>query len=332
MISDSFILQTDKSKELQKQPKKKLKNFRINIFIKNNGINYMKNFGDFKDVYMPLVKEIFDIAKKHEINNIWYFAEPHLELTWIGYNPEFITELGDFLHEYSKKQPIGLNCKTPTDGYFPSWYGKNYGELEFNWKCHVLESKIALLFHEYKKDISAGLGINRHYQRMCHILACQLALNFKDEAVQAFHHFIYCSLAHVLNILRVKFSKTKNKYIRYIIKKKYYAGYRGFNMETYTETFTLEIEEVVDCFSNQWDNKSESHYTDEWTEEQTNTYEIELEVDEDGVIVTSLEEIEDIIYETIEGRISEDITLKLIDDGLSIEIYDYSIKMGTVYV
>ena len=61
------------------------------------------------------------------------------------------------------------------------------------------------------------------------------------------------------------------------------------------DTFTILVTEKVECFQDCWDYSRELHYTKDWKEEQENSYKVELEVDNDGNILTTNTEIEKLL-------------------------------------
>lgn len=69
------------------------------------------------------------------------------------------------------------------------------------------------------------------------------------------------------------------------------------------EKVLVRIREVVECFQDCWDSHSESHYTQDWNEEQENTYSIEVSMDNDGNILEDIKDIEKKVKEVSVGNV-----------------------------
>lgn len=63
------------------------------------------------------------------------------------------------------------------------------------------------------------------------------------------------------------------------------------------------VTEIVECSKDRWDYRSESHYTEDWNEEQTNTYIINVNMDGDGNILDSKKELESKVNAVCGGEV-----------------------------
>jgi len=66
---------------------------------------------------------------------------------------------------------------------------------------------------------------------------------------------------------------------------------------------TVFVTEIVECSKDRWDYRSESHYTEDWDEEQENKYTITVNMDDDGNILDSKKDLMNKIKEVTEGVI-----------------------------
>jgi hypothetical protein len=66
---------------------------------------------------------------------------------------------------------------------------------------------------------------------------------------------------------------------------------------------TVFVTEIVECSKDCWDQKSESHYTKDWDEEQENKYTITVNMDEDGNILDSKKELESKVNAVCGGEV-----------------------------
>lgn len=69
------------------------------------------------------------------------------------------------------------------------------------------------------------------------------------------------------------------------------------------EKVRVRVSEEVSCFRDCWDSTSETHYTEDWMEEQENYYDVEVDMDDDGNILDSLAVIEGRLKDIIEGSL-----------------------------
>jgi hypothetical protein len=100
-------------------------------------------------------------------------------------------------------------------------------------------------------------------------------------------------------------------------------------MKTYTEIFTVVLRETVECYKDCWDYISESHYTEDWEEEQSNSYDIELELNEEGEFLTSSEVVKEKILSVQDGT-SKDFDVVISEDKLFITLWSGGEEIGEV--
>jgi hypothetical protein len=161
------------------------------VIFGGKGIDYRSNFKDCR-LYYPVIQEIFDTAecKSHfNISYIWFFFEPYVEITWIDDSRPLPwcssaggdIFLGDVKHILKKHGIDDYKVLLPSDGVFFNWFGLSDEEKEINCKMYAQMSQLALLFFKYQDILNSGLGDEKHYMRMCHVLANQLGMNYDDE-------------------------------------------------------------------------------------------------------------------------------------------------------
>lgn len=167
-------------------------------------IDYKSDFDKCR-AYWPDIKRIFSIIDSYSFERSyfvkkWFFFESYVEITWIEHNPsageQQIREISAYLKERNISDVV---FKTPNDGVFADWYYNKKApraekELSFGVKRYAACSKQAELFYENMSSIERGKGLENHYVRSCHVLANQLALNYKDEGRLLFWRAILCKL------------------------------------------------------------------------------------------------------------------------------------------
>lgn len=166
-----------------------LKNYRV--LIDENGkynINYRSSFENCRK-YHPLIQEIIKLANEWNIECLWWFFEPHLEITWMSENNNFEQVLDNWLMKNGINHQVIRKNK-----FYADWYGKNDGELKFGYNTYCESAKIANLFYIHQEDIERGTGIENQYMRRCHVLANQLGFNYKKEGWLLFKRAVLCWL------------------------------------------------------------------------------------------------------------------------------------------
>lgn len=69
------------------------------------------------------------------------------------------------------------------------------------------------------------------------------------------------------------------------------------------ETIDILVVEEVDCFQDKWDYTNETHYTTDWVETVETVYRINVELDNDGEILETPDQIERKILDVIDGKL-----------------------------
>lgn len=154
-------------------------NYRVTINLPN--INYFENFAQCSD-YIPMIKKIFDKANYIGITDIWYFFEPHIEITWLCDSQEISDCLLYHIDNIANDNFLHIKSYlNPETGQFADWFGLSKAEMEFSRKMYVITSKMALEFYSNKETINSGLGLPMQLTRGIHSLSNQLGLTYRDE-------------------------------------------------------------------------------------------------------------------------------------------------------
>jgi hypothetical protein len=173
------------------------------------------NFKQLHKKYYPLIKQIKEIALDNNIDYIWHFYEPFIEITWYGSSKnsnEFIKDLKIFLLDNSITD---YKIYTPKDGEFADWFCCNDKEKEFGGLRHAWCSQFVELIDKYEKDIEKGKGVNEQIKRTIHCVCNPLGLNYTEEAKICFSRGLICLLFKYFNHKKAVWIYTK------IFKQKY---------------------------------------------------------------------------------------------------------------
>jgi len=190
-----------------------MNNYRANIKVKfPKSFNYWKNFDEARTLQYEMIQEIRWALKDKGIIYIWWFYEPHIEITWLD-NGGFLGKKEAFeiveqiARGYSHFESIKF--MSPEDGNFGDWFCENEREREFGALRHHYCAELAELFEIYDNDIIEGKGRIEQYKRTLHTLANPLALNYTDEAKACFSRGLICLLFRFFSFKRAVFIYTK---------------------------------------------------------------------------------------------------------------------------
>ena len=143
--------------------------------------------------YFDIVEEIITLAQDvYDIEYIWWFFEPYVEITWID-------DVGDFIEVIRKKlngMRINYQVHTPEDGFFAEWFGQDVKEHIFGFKRYAAVAQLSRLLLSNKELIENGMGWEKQYIRCCHALACQIGLNHRDEGMAMLKRALFCLTSH----------------------------------------------------------------------------------------------------------------------------------------
>ncbi len=187
-----------------------MKNYRIEfLFPKANQKFQAEYYNDFEKVagkYYTIASKIrhlmvFTGGRSHSsYPPIWYFYEPHVEITWFYDEKEEFHEalaeaLFDEVEKYLDRQGIhDYKRKYPKDGDFADWYCTSDKEREFGAKRYALCSDFVDLYNEYKDAVDSGKGLRKQVERTIHGLCNPLGINYKTEAKLCFSRGLICLL------------------------------------------------------------------------------------------------------------------------------------------
>lgn len=190
----------------------KFNNYRV-VF-GGEDIDYKSNFKDCVK-YIGVIRKIFIVLDLCDVKHKWYFFEPYVEITWIDDNDKFALIKKNILELLERENISDAKFSTPDNGAICDWYCDSDLEREFGYQTYSESSKLALLFFRYAEVIKRGKGLENQYVRRCHVLACQLAINYKQEGIYLIKRGILCLLFWFLghhkavwiyrNILRCKY-------------------------------------------------------------------------------------------------------------------------------
>lgn len=189
----------------------------VNYWNRNLQAESSINFNKLPNIYYPIINKILTCARNTGlINHIWFFYEPHVEITWLSDNKK-TSEL--FIRQIKRicKQNNINNCKVtrPSAGKFGDWFCLNEREREFGAKRHSLCRQFVELYNEYKDDVDSGKGLEEQVKRTIHTLCNPLGLNYLDEARICFSRGLICLLFRFFSFQKAVWIYTK------IFKQKY---------------------------------------------------------------------------------------------------------------
>lgn len=196
-----------------------MNNYRV-TFSKNNNVNYWNNsklqaesfsyFNELPNVYYPIIKEIIDYAQRNNIKHIWFFYEPHVEITWISDLKHTSRLLIKQIRRICKKHGINnVKVTYPQDGVFADWFCNSDEEREFGAKRHALCAEFVKLYNEYKEPVDNGKGLREQVKRTIHTLCNPLGLNYMDEAYICFSRGLICLLFRFFSFQKAVWIYTK---------------------------------------------------------------------------------------------------------------------------
>ena len=176
----------------------------INTELKNYRVTFLKSLDDTTDYWKdfpavtkwyPVIRQITDYAKKIEIEYIWFFYEPFIEITWLTKSKIKSEALVGYIQFLATRYKItDVKEFGPEDGDFADWFCQTDREREFGGKRHDICRQWVDLYYDYKDDVDKGKGLKEQVKRTIHTLCNPLALNFKDEGKIALSRAIACLL------------------------------------------------------------------------------------------------------------------------------------------
>lgn len=139
-------------------------------------IDYKSNFKGVRDYY-PVIKDIINILKFNRVENIWWFFEPYVEITWISDSDsgmEAVKEaFGTFVSNF--------RATIAPDVGLADWYCNSDHERRFGIQAYTASAALATEFYEYDQAIRDGKGWENQLMRRFHVLCNQLGYNYKEE-------------------------------------------------------------------------------------------------------------------------------------------------------
>ena len=160
-----------------------------------NSINYWKNFDSLRVKYSTFISKLQQLAYTADVDYIWLFFEPHLEITFIDkhekYSSIFIEEIEKLAKETIEDVDFIIKYQPSLDCY-GDWVGKSTDEKLFGCVIHTYAFKMLNAFNEYNDCITQGLGSKIQASRTIHRIFNPLGLNYKDEGKICFWRSMFC--------------------------------------------------------------------------------------------------------------------------------------------
>lgn len=155
-------------------------------------IDYRNGFEECRK-YFPVIKRIRATAKEDGIEDIWWFFEPFVEITWIDRRKDgpFLDTVAFILHD---EGIVRYKTFSPTDGQFADWFGKTPQERRLGYKRYAKLAELSEMLLENQDIIEEGMGFDAHLTRCTHTIANQLGMNYMDEGMALFKRSILCFL------------------------------------------------------------------------------------------------------------------------------------------
>lgn len=151
-------------------------------------IDYHSNFAECQK-YAEVIKFVLQFLKGRGVEHCWYFYEPYVEITWVA-DVDLLQEVVRIVEAHHDGE-----CRSKKGTDFLDWYhGGGKHEEEFSWRRYAAITDVSMLFREYRGCISDGKGQELHYVRCAHVLANQLAMNYKQEGKALIKRGILCLL------------------------------------------------------------------------------------------------------------------------------------------
>ncbi len=191
--------------ELLKQIEEgELCNYRINLYFTGEGTDYWKDFHKLREHY-DIIAAIFHQLKQNNVEHMWFFFEPYIEITWLQHKNcgqqtlqevvEFVQELGFTTYEKGQEYHQTYTTASSKDGLtFCDWFDCNKGEKFFGALRYSGTSKVALSYYTCREAVDAGKGPNKQFMRSIHSLANQMGLNYRAEGWYAVKRGVFCLL------------------------------------------------------------------------------------------------------------------------------------------
>ena len=141
-------------------------------------IDYKSDFKSCRQ-YFPVLKKLYDLMYKYDVEHSWHFFEPYVEFTWVCDRSHPMEAVLALLREEEGIEPTLIHV--PEDGVIVDWYCKSPEEQEFGYKTYAASAKMAMLFWEYEESIAEGCGERNQFMRRPHVLANQIGMNYDEE-------------------------------------------------------------------------------------------------------------------------------------------------------
>lgn len=152
-------------------------------------------FREWADQYYPIIAECLSRIRYIGINDVWWFHEPFIEITWLTDEPEKAEKAFAVVEAYLSMMGItDYHRHYPTGGQFADWFCVNEEERLFGAKRHVLSAQWVLLYRQHQQAVDTGMGVRAQVGRTIHTICNPLGLNYKDEAKICFSRGLICLL------------------------------------------------------------------------------------------------------------------------------------------
>jgi len=163
------------------------------------------------NLYYTIIQEILDHARFWNIEWIWFFYEPYVEITWLSTNKSdsehFINMIRDVLDDANIKDFKITNSEE--SGFGPDWFCKSEEEMYFGAKRYSICRQFVELYNDYKRAVDNGKTLKEQIKRTIHGLCNPLGLNYKDEAYICFSRGLICLLFCLFNFKTAVWIYTK---------------------------------------------------------------------------------------------------------------------------
>lgn len=195
---------------LEQLENKELCNYRVNLYFTGEGTDYWKDFHKNRRRHYGSIQSVFSMLKERGVQNMWFFFEPYVEITWLEHKergPETLKLLIESL------EAVGFTPRTDKDREdkmmhdttyetaqskggltFCEWFDCNYFEKFFGAVRYGATSSIAMALYTTGLSVEKGKGVHPQYMRSLHSLANQLGMNYRQEGWYAVKRDMFCLL------------------------------------------------------------------------------------------------------------------------------------------
>ena len=142
-------------------------------------IDYKSDFAKCREYY-HVINSVLMWLHRNGVEHAWWFFEPYVEITWLYEHANYTDEVCKLIKRHLPDMEVQVF--TPENGWFAEWFHATPQEAQFGAERYAATAELARKFYEHDHVFTDGPGREAQFVRTFHVLANQLAINYKEES------------------------------------------------------------------------------------------------------------------------------------------------------